>query len=359
MWMPAASVEDEYPGDSWIFKLNKDDNMMVCGKEIKKFKARNLVVAVTDIEPQWRFDPCKFLAFHQGPMDVIKVPIKFRKGVGYYNVLLDTRYAGKFFNYGIEVNSYNVLEVLGIGFDGTFKLTNKERKHVHDVRGRVCIILKYLFIRHPEILERIGDKLAAIDLQNCVREEDLYEDKDFFQCLRKAAQKWKSNIQKECVFLIDERWDDAQKNVIVNFGYFLLPVKGFLGMDVITLLRMHLKMEWKDSPGSFQKVTTASTLNRYEILRWAPTVANIPNVVISKSDNLKIVFVVGDPSILEINLQLARDDPETAATIMANWFQYDKSQGNKRACSEGNTYSEIITSGMSPKKKQLCIAKFV
>jgi hypothetical protein len=113
-------------------------------------------------------------------------------------------------------------------------------------------------------------------------------------------------------------------------------------------------MEWKDSPGSFQKVTIAFTLNGYEILRWVPKFANIPNVVILKSDNQKIVFVVGDPSILEINLQLARDDPETAATIMVNWFQDDTSQGNKRARSKGNTNSDIITSAMSPDK----IAKF-
>jgi hypothetical protein len=129
-------------------------------------------------------------------------------------------------------------------------------------------------------------------------------------------------------------------------------------MDFITLLRMHLKMEWQDFPGNFQKFTAASNLNGYEILRWAPNVANIPNVVILKSDNLKIVFVVGDPSILEINLQLARDDPETAATIMANWIQDedDKPQGNKRARSKGNTNSEIITSAMSPDKRQLCLA---
>ena len=284
------------------------------------------------------------------------MPVKIGMGVGYYKVLLDTRYAGKFFNYGIEVNSYSILEVLGIGIDGTFKLTNREQKHVHDVRGRVHIILKCLFIHYPGILERIGDKLASIeDLQNCVREEDPYEDKDFFDSLEKAAQKWKSNIQKDRVFLIDERWSVAEKNVFVGFGYFLLSVKGFPGsMDFITLLRKHLKMEWKDSPGNFQKVTTASTPNGYEILRWVPKFANIPNVVISKSDNQKIVFVVGDPSILEINLQLARDDPETAATIMANWFQDNKSQGNKRARSEGNTNSDIITSAMSPDK----MAKF-
>ncbi len=46
-----------------------------------------------------------------------------------------------------------------------------------------------------------------------------------------------------------------KKNVIVGFGYFILPVKGFLG----------LKMKWKNSPGSFQKVTTASSLNGYEL----------------------------------------------------------------------------------------------
>ena len=192
-----------------------------------------------------------------------------------------------------------------------------------------------------------------------MREEDLYEDKDIFECLGKAAWKWKSDIQKDRVFLIDERWNDAQKNAIMGFGYFLLPVKGFLGMDFVTLLRMHLKMAWKDSPGSFQKVTAASTLNGYEKLRWAPNVANIPNVVILKSDILKIVFIVGDPSILEINLQLARDDPETAATIMSNWLQDDKSQGNKRARSKGNNYSEIITSAESPDKIQLCLANIV
>lgn len=353
MWMPGASVEDEFPGDSWEFKLNKFNRMKVHGSKLKKFKARDLVIAVTNIPPQWRFDPYKFLHFHQGSLEVMQVGVKMDKGVRYYKVLLNTRYAGKFFNYGIEVNSYRILEVLGIGIDGAFKLTNRERKHVHDVRGRVCIILKYLFIHHPVIiLERIGDKLAAIDLQNCVREEDPYADKDIFESLRKAAQKWKSNIQEDRVFLISEKWSDAEKNVIVGFGYFILPVKGFLGMDFITLLRMHLKMEWKDSPGSFQKVTT-STLNGYEILRWDPKFSNIPNVVISKSDNHKIVFVVGRPSNLEINLQLARDDPETAATIMANWFQDDKSQGNKRARSEGNTNSDIITSTMSPDKRQL------
>ncbi len=159
------------------------------------------------------------------------------------------------------------------------------------------------------------------------------------------------------MLLINESWSDTQKNAIVGFGYFLLPLKGFIGMDFITLLRMHLQIAWKESPGSFQKVTTASTPNGYEILRWTPNVANIPNVVISKSDNLKIVFVVGDPSILEINLQLAREDPETAATIMANWFQDNESQGNKRARSKGNTNSEIITSAMSPSKRQLCLAK--
>ena len=81
--------------------------------------------------------------------------------------------------------------------------------------------------------------------------------------------------------------------------------------------------------------------------------------MILKSDILKIVFVVGDPSILEINLQLARDDPETAATIMSNWLQDDKSQGNKRARSKGNNYSEIITSAESPDKIQLCLANIV
>jgi hypothetical protein len=352
MWMPGASVEDDKPGDSWVFELNKDSQMRVRSTPLKKFKARDLVTAVTDIESKWRFDPNSYLSFHQGPSNVvIEVPVRIGKGVGYYQVLLDTRYAGKFFNYGIEVNSYRILEVLGIGIDGTFKLTNRERKHVHDVQGRVCTILKYLFMNHPMILERIGDKLAAINLQNCVvREEDLYGDKDIFKCLRNAAQKWKSNIQKDRVFLINERWSDAQKDVIVGFGSFLLPVKGFLGMDFITLLRMHLKMAWKDSPGSFQKVTTASTLNGYEILRWVPKFANVPNVVISKSDNH--VFVVGNPSISEINLQLAR-----AATIMANWLQDDKSQGNKRARSEGTSNSEIITSAMSADKSQLCIAK--
>ena len=100
-----------------------------------------------------------------------------------------------------------------------------------------------------------------------MREEDPYEDKeDIFECLRKAAREWKSkDFQEDRAFLIDG-WIDAQKNAITGFGYFLLPVKllpvkGFLGMDFITLLRMHLKTEWKDSPGSFQKVTAASTLN--------------------------------------------------------------------------------------------------
>jgi hypothetical protein len=357
MWMPGASEEDEFPGDSWVFKLNEVNRMKVHGSKLKKFKARVLVILVTNIEPQWQFDPRKFLAFHQGPLDQIQVHVKKDCLVGDYSVLLDTNYAGKFFNYGIEVNSYSILEVLGIGINGTFKLTDRERKHVHDVRGRVYIILKYLFIRHPRIiLERIGDKLAAIDLRKCVREEDPYKDKDIFECLRKAAREWKSDIPKDRVFLIDERWNDAQKNAITGFGYFLLPVKGFLGMDFITLLRMHLKTEWKDSPGSFQKVTTVTTLNGYEILSWAPNVANIPNVVILKSDNLKIVFVVGDPSMLEIYLQLARDDPETAAAIMSNRFQDDKSQGNKRARSKGNNNSEIITSAESPDKIQLCLA---
>jgi len=172
MWMPGASVEDEFPGDSWVFKLNEVNRMKVHGSKLKKFKARVLVIAVMDIKPQWRFDPCKFLAFHQGPLKEIQVHVKIGSCVGSYKVLLDTRHAGKFFNYGIEVNSYSILEVLGIGIDGAFKLNNKEQKHVDDVRGRVCIILKYLFIRHPEILERFGDKLAAIDLQNCKREED-------------------------------------------------------------------------------------------------------------------------------------------------------------------------------------------
>ena len=297
--------------------------------------------------------------------------VKKNCGVGYYSVLLDTRYAGKFFSYGIEVNSYSILEVLGIGINGTFKLADRERKHVRDVRGRVYMILKYLFIHHPMILERIGDMLAAIDLRKCVRKEDPYKDRDIFECLGKAARIWKKDSKEDRVFLIDEKWSDAQKNAIMSLPtpssmslptptattaatkYFLLPVKGFLGMDFITLLRMHLKMVWQDFPGSFQKVTAASNLNGYEILRWAPNVANIPNVVILKSDNLKIVFVVGDPSILEINLQLARDDPETAATIMANWIQDkdDKPQGNKRARSKGNTNSEIIISAMSPDKQ--------
>jgi hypothetical protein len=359
MWMPGASEEDEFPGDSWVFKLNEVNRMKVHGSKLKKFKARVLVILVTNIKQKWQFDPCKFLAFHQGPLNEKIVQVKKNCSVGYYSVLLDTRYAGKFFSYGIEVNSYSILEVLGIGINGTFKLADRERKHVHDVRGRVYIILKYLFIHHPMILERIGDKLAAIDLRKCVRKEDPYKDKDIFECLGKAARKWKSeDIQEDRVFLIDERWSDAQKNAIMSLKYFLLPVKGFLGMDFITLLRMHLKMEWQDFPGNFQKFTAASNLNGYEILRWAPNVANIPNVVILKSDNLKIVFVVGDPSILEINLQLARDDPETAATIMANWIQDedDKPQGNKRARSKGNTNSEIITSAMSPDKRQLCLA---
>ena len=126
MWMPGASVEDEFPGDSWEFKLNKSNRMKVRGSKLKKFKARVLVTAVTNIEPQWQFDPCKFLTFHQGPLEQIKVQVKIGSCVGYYSVLLDTRYAGKFFNYGIEVNSYSILEVLGIGINGTFKLANRE-----------------------------------------------------------------------------------------------------------------------------------------------------------------------------------------------------------------------------------------
>ena len=162
--MPGASVEDEFPGDSWEFKLNKSNwmkvwgnklkkfkahvlviavtniepqwqfdpckfnswefklnksnQMKVWGNKLKKFKAHVLVIAVTNIEPQWRFDPCKFLAFHQGPLEQIKVQVKIGSCVGYYSVLLDTRY-GKFFNYGIEVNSYSILVVLGIGINGT------------------------------------------------------------------------------------------------------------------------------------------------------------------------------------------------------------------------------------------------
>jgi hypothetical protein len=137
--------------------------MKVRGSKLKKFKAHVLVIAVTNIGPQWRFNPCKFLAFHQGPLEQIKVQLRLVV-VWDNSVLLDTRYAGKFFNYGIEVNSYSILEVLGIGINGTFMLANRERKHADGVRGRVCIILKYLFIHHQRILERIGDKLAVIDL---------------------------------------------------------------------------------------------------------------------------------------------------------------------------------------------------
>jgi hypothetical protein len=137
--------------------------MKVRGSKLKKFKAHVLVIAVANIGPQWRFNPCKFLAFHQGPLEQIKVQLRLVV-VWDNSVLLDTRYAGKFFNYGIEVNSYSILEVLGIGINGTFMLANRERKHADGVRGRVCIILKYLFIHHQRILERIGDKLAVIDL---------------------------------------------------------------------------------------------------------------------------------------------------------------------------------------------------
>jgi hypothetical protein len=51
--MPGASVEDEFPGDSWVFKLNPANIMTVQASKLKKFKARDLVIAVTDIEPQW------------------------------------------------------------------------------------------------------------------------------------------------------------------------------------------------------------------------------------------------------------------------------------------------------------------
>ena len=44
---------------------------------------------------------------------------------------------------------------------------------------------------------------------------------------------------------------------------------------------------------------------------------------------------------------------------MSNWLQDDKSQGNKRARSKGNNYSEIITSAESPDKIQLCLANIV
>ena len=133
--------------------------MKVRGSKLKKFKAHVLAIAVTNIGPQWQFNPCKFLAFHQGPLEQIKVQVKIGSCVGYYSVLLDTRYAGKFFNYGIEVNSYSILEVLGSGINGTFTLANRERKHADGVRGRVCIILKYLFIHHQRILERIETSL--------------------------------------------------------------------------------------------------------------------------------------------------------------------------------------------------------
>ena len=69
------------------------------------FKARDLVIAVTDNKPEWQFDQGKFLPFHQGPFKTISVQVKRGKGVGYYKVLLNTMYACKFFNYGIEVNS--------------------------------------------------------------------------------------------------------------------------------------------------------------------------------------------------------------------------------------------------------------
>jgi hypothetical protein len=104
--------------------------MIICSWKLKEFKAHDLVIAVTDIKQKWHFDPCKFLAFNEGNLASIKVETKKDSVVESYRVLLDTRYAGKFFNHGIEVRSYNILEVLGIGIDGNFKLTNRLRKHV-------------------------------------------------------------------------------------------------------------------------------------------------------------------------------------------------------------------------------------
>jgi hypothetical protein len=112
----------------------------------------------------------------------------------------------------------------------------------------VCIILKFLFRKHPEILDKIGDKLAAIDLQNCKREEDIYRDNDVLKFLRNAVQKWKPNIQKECVYLIDKKWNDAQKDAIVGLGYFILPVKGCVSVDFITLLKKTFQNGTKGNP---------------------------------------------------------------------------------------------------------------
>lgn len=222
MWMPAAAVEESKPGDKWNFFLRKDTVMVVQSTPVA-FEARNLVIAATHIKSDCRFNPCMFLAFHHGQLDAMQVDVRVGQGVSYYKVLLDPMYAGKFFNYGIEVNSYPILRTLGIGIDGGFKLDDRFRNEVHDVRNRVGIILKSLFRKKDPkiILDRIADKLGGVDLKHCRRNEDAYPGEDVFMCLKEAVHKWK-NVPKKRVHLIDVGWSDAEKDAMVGLGYFLL-----------------------------------------------------------------------------------------------------------------------------------------
>lgn len=125
MYMPAASVSSEFPGDAWSWKLDNANRLVVKASKLKTYTSRDLVTVITGVDTTWKLETSNFLQFHHGQLNVVDAPVKQDTNVKSYRVLLDPEYAGYFFNYGIRVQQVKILSDVGIGIDGDFKLSNR------------------------------------------------------------------------------------------------------------------------------------------------------------------------------------------------------------------------------------------
>lgn len=326
MWMPAAPVDDEFPGDTWSFKLDIYNRMKVTASKVKTYKDRHLLTAVTDVDFKWRFNPDQYVTFSPNHVDVVPVPIRRDQGVGYYHVLLDKRYVGRFFNYGIEVQSHPALVALGIGVDSKFKLTDRYRKKVDDISTRVEVVIKSLLRNKPhKILEAIHDKLVTVclgELRQRWRPEDMYPQDTSVSTLPLAVANWKG-VPLDQVVLAGPDWTDAECAIFSSLDYCVLRTKDIY-TDFVSRVKDHIKVQLFQNEAAFP-ILEKRAPGGYTVRKWRDEVQDVPRVVVIESD--KIIVVSNSPGNpvngYEINLQLARDDPATAVHVMREWFAED------------------------------------
>eukprot|EP00590_Aulacoseira_subarctica_P008288 CAMPEP_0172436666 /NCGR_PEP_ID=MMETSP1064-20121228/71844_1 /TAXON_ID=202472 /ORGANISM="Aulacoseira subarctica , Strain CCAP 1002/5" /LENGTH=475 /DNA_ID=CAMNT_0013185085 /DNA_START=225 /DNA_END=1649 /DNA_ORIENTATION=+ len=246
MWMPADGVDEEYPADSWAFRLDKTDRMVVYSTKNKTYKARDLWMSATNISPNWRFNPQHYLAF-QANLKEIEAPIKKHRDmrVKRYRILLNSKIlasasimerillnsqnVGICFNYGIIVQRDSILAQLGIGFDAEYKLQDRYRKDMGPLlHDRIAVAIKSAAFSHPEtiipMLTAATVTLSKLDFSSN-QPEDLYPSiKTAKLLLKHAVHKWKG-IPVEHIVLAGSKWTHEEKNVASTvYNYFCIDV---------------------------------------------------------------------------------------------------------------------------------------